>query len=455
MNLVQLLEGIKESFDDHARKQDIRFELTVNGAIPEVWVDAEKVEKIFFNILSNAFKYTDKGGSVKILVKERKADTYTAGGIQNSLVEVIVSDTGIGIAPEELGLIFEKFYQLTRKEGSDRKIDSSGIGLAYSKRLVDLHHGTITAESEPGKGSSFSVGFLVGKDHLSDIEIKEDSNYQLKMDYQGLSGELAENQTIGESVTKMDDAPIMLVVDDNPQICKVISDKFSKAYSVLISSDGTSGLEMARKYLPDIIISDIMMPGMDGIEFCQKIKRDIHTSHIPLILLTAKSGDENQIIGIRTGADAYISKPYNPDLLQVTIENLLHSRRLLRSKFADQPNFIPAEVVSNKLDEQFLIKIIHLIEDDMDSDTLDVTKLSREVAMSRSVLYRKLKALTGNSIQDFVRIVKLRKAARLLLESDKSIADIAFQSGFPNSKHFSTAFKRQFAKTPSEYRLKA
>ena len=174
-----------------------------------------------------------------------------------------------------------------------------------------------------------------------------------------------------------------------------------------------------------------------------------------MILLTAKSGDENQIIGIKTGADAYISKPYNPDLLKVTIENLVNSRRLLRNKFTDQPNFVPAEVVSNKLDEQFLVKIIHLIEDDMDSDTLDVTKLSREVAMSRSVLYRKLKALTGNSIQDFVRIVKLRKAARLLLESDHPITDIAFQSGFSNSKHFSTAFKRQFGKTPSEYRLKA
>jgi YesN/AraC family two-component response regulator len=235
----------------------------------------------------------------------------------------------------------------------------------------------------------------------------------------------------------------------------VIANKFGKAYHVLTASNGKMGLEEAKMHMPDIIISDIMMPEMDGIQFCQKIKSDFSTSHIPVILLTAKSGDENQIQGLKTGADAYISKPYNPELLQVTIDNLTTNRKLLRTKFAEQPNFVPAEVVSNKMDEQFLVKIIQLIENDLDSDTLDVTKLSREVAMSRSVLYRKLKALTGNSIQDFVRVVKLRKAARLLLESDSPISDVAFQSGFSNSKHFSTAFKRQFGKTPSEYRIKA
>jgi YesN/AraC family two-component response regulator len=294
----------------------------------------------------------------------------------------------------------------------------------------------------------------IGKDHLGDEEIKEENNYHLKMDYQGLSGELAETTVLDTNILIPDDKiPILLVVDDNPQVCKIIAEKFRLSYRVLTASSGESGLETARKYLPDVIISDIMMPGMDGIEFCQKLKEDILTSHVPVILLTAKSGDENQIIGIKTGADAYISKPYNPDLLQVTMENLINGRKLLRNKFTAQPNFIPSEVVSNKLDEEFLVNIIKLIENDADSDTLDVTKLSREVAMSRSVLYRKLKALTGNSIQDFVRIVKLRKAARILQESDYPISEIAYQSGFANSKHFSTAFKRQFGKTPSEFRI--
>lgn len=455
-NIVQLLAGIRDSFDNLAKKKNIRLDLVVSGDIPEIWIDAEKVEKIFFNLLSNAFKYTEESGTVEILVKERKIAEVQDVKSPSSYLETIVRDTGVGIAPEELGLVFERFYQLTKKEGADPKIDSSGIGLAYTKRLVDLHHGTISASSEYGKGSSFSVLLPLGKNHLTDSEIKEDINYQLKMDYEGLSGAIFDLQPSSENIAERDDnMPVLLVVDDNPQICKVIADKFSAAFQVLTAANGSIGLESAQKYLPDIIISDIMMPEMDGIQFCQKIKQDIRTSHIPVILLTAKSGDENQIIGMKTGADAYISKPYNPDLLQVTMENLITNRKLLRNKFSDQPNFVPAEVVSNKLDEQFLVKIIHLIEDDLDSDTLDVTKLSREVAMSRSVLYRKLKALTGNSIQDFVRIVKLRKAARLLLESDNAIADIAFQSGFSNSKHFSTAFKRQFGKTPSEYRFRA
>ena len=456
INMVQLLVGIKESFDDLAVKKNIRFGLKVQGIIPEVWIDAEKVEKIFFNLLSNAFKYTEEGGDINIRVSLKKAENGNSTEINPAFVEVVITDTGFGIAPEELGHLFDRFYQLNKKDNADRKIDSSGIGLAYTKRLIDLHHGTITADSEVGKGSSFYVRFPVGKNHLSDSEIKEEVNYQLTMDYQGLSGALAEKRHATDQNPEPEDGmPLMLVVDDNPQICEMIRDSFNSSYKVITSSDGSSGVEKARKYMPDIIISDIMMPGMDGIQFCEKIKKDVLTSHIPIILLTAKSGDENQILGIKTGADAYISKPYNPDLLHVTIENLVNNRRLLRNKFSEHPDFIPAEVVSNKLDEQFLIKIIRLIEDDADSDILDVAKLSREVAMSRSVLYRKLKALTGNSIQDFVRIVKLRKAARILLETDLPITEISFQAGFSNSKHFSTTFKKQFGKTPSEYRLKA
>ena len=375
---------------------------------------------------------------------------------RGNYIEIAIRDSGIGIAPEDIIMIFDRFYHVSKTMGVDRKIDSSGIGLAYCKRLVELHHGEIKAESEIGKGSSFLVSLPIGKDHLGDAEIKEEVNFNLKMDYQGFSGEIVDMPVSDSGALPPDDKmPILLVVDDNPQVCRVIAEKFRPAFRVLTAANGTGGLEIARQYLPDIIISDIMMPGMDGIEFCQNIKEDILTSHIPVLLLTAKSGDENQIIGIKTGADAYISKPYNPDLLQVTIENLITSRKLLRNKFTGQPNFIPSEVVSNKLDEQFLVNIISLIENDSDSDTLDVTKLSREMAMSRSVLYRKLKALTGNSIQDFVRIVKLRKAARMLLESDFPISEIAYLSGFANSKHFSTAFKRQFSKTPSEYRMNA
>jgi len=454
-NIVQLLKGIKENFDDLARKKNISFDISLNGPLPEIWFDAEKMEKIIFNLLSNAFKYTDAGGVISIYVRLKELKGNTAGTGKNERIEIAIQDTGIGINPDDLRLVFDRFYQETRSDNQDRKIDSSGIGLAYCKRLVELHHGEISAESELGKGSTFMVSLPVGKDHLSDSEIKEEAGYDLKLDYGVFSGEIpAEQITDTRELPTNDNSPVLLVVDDNPQVCNVIAEKFRSTFIVYAANSGMAGLETARRIIPDIIISDIMMPEMDGIEFCQKIKGELLTSHIPVILLTAKSGDENQIIGIKTGADAYISKPYNPDLLQATIENLINGRKLLRNKFTGQPDFIPSEVVSNKLDEQFLLNFISIIENDTESDTLDVTKLSREVAMSRSVLYRKLKALTGNSIQDFVRIVKLRKAARILLESDAPISEIAFLSGFSNSKHFSTAFKRQFGKTPTEYRIK-
>jgi AraC-like DNA-binding protein len=195
-----------------------------------------------------------------------------------------------------------------------------------------------------------------------------------------------------------------------------------------------------------------MMPVMDGYEFCNRIKSNLKTSHIPVILLTAKSGEENQISGYKSGADAYISKPYNPELLEVTIENLIQNRLLIRKKFIQQSTFVPSEIIGNKLDEDFLNKLIARIENDRFSENLDVPSLCRELAMSRSVMYRKIKMLTGNSIQEFVRQVKLRNAARMLLKSSTPVSVIAYSSGFTNTKHFSTAFKKLFGKTPSEYR---
>jgi len=456
-NILTFLNGIRDSFIDLAKKKNIVFEIITKGNIPEVWFDAEKMEKVMFNLLSNAFKYTDDGGRIAIEVNVADSFDSKFRKINQRFLEIKVTDSGAGIAPDEIGQIFQRFYQGKKSQGQSAKIDSSGIGLAFTNRLVELHHGSIAATSELGKGSVFLVKIPLGKDHLKDDEIKEDSNFQLKMDYQEIAGTYQKKEVSpDDELTSLDDKfPILLVVDDNPQICKIIEDKFKSSFRVISANNGLQGLKEANDNLPDVIISDIMMPGMDGIEFCRKVKDNLLTCHIPVILLTAKSGDENLIIGMKTGADSYISKPYNPDILRVTVHNLISNRKLLRSKFAGEPQLFPSEVVSNKLDEQFLTKIISLVENDVDSDTIDVTKLSRELAMSRSVLYRKLKAITGNSIQDFVRVVKLRKAARLLIDTDHPIADIAFESGFSNSKHFSTAFRKQFGKTPSEYRMKA
>jgi len=452
-NIVLFISGIKENFDEFARSNNIHFNLMSDENIPDIWFDPEKIEKIVYNLLSNAFKYVNPGGAIVIEIASRNSDNSRGGNGIAGFVEITVRDTGQGISPQEINQVFDRFYQESKARSQNQKLEGSGIGLAYSKKLVEMHHGDIWVKSEEGVGSSFTFKLPVGKDHLRDDEIREDLNLQLKMDYQRLSGISSEETPRREMISELDETiPVLLVVDDNPMICQVIYEKFQGTYQVVTAGDGIEGLEKARKFVPDVIISDILMPGMDGIEFCQRIKEELLTCHIPVILLTAKSGEESQIEGIKTGADAYISKPYNPEILQATVFNLINTRKTLRNKFYGKEQFIPAEVVSNKMDEKFLNKLIQLIEERSEEESVDIAVLCREIAMSRSALYRKLKALTGNSIQDFVRIVKLRKASRMLLESNASIAEIAFQAGFSNTKYFSTAFKKQFGKTPSLFR---
>jgi signal transduction histidine kinase/ligand-binding sensor domain-containing protein/CheY-like chemotaxis protein/AraC-like DNA-binding protein len=452
-NLGQFLRGIGESFEELARSKGISFEFSLNEENIEVWFDAEKMEKILFNLLSNAFKCTPEGGSIRLIYQVSNTKHNADSGDNLPFAEIIVSDNGIGIPEEDRNRIFEGFFQSNHKDIAKAKGESSGIGLAFSKRLVELHHGSINVTSELGRGAEFIVRIPLGKDHLSNEEIKDDASYQFKIDYSTLTEKGSPITQSPEITWSLDDKkPVMLVVDDNLDVSQIIADKFRNKFTVLTGSDGREGLELALRYLPDIIISDIMMPVMDGLEFCTKLKENVITSHIPVILLTAKSGEDSQITGLITGADAYISKPYNPELLQVTVENLLQSRKILRSKFAGKVDFFPAEVTNNKLDEDFLQKVISKIEKESDIESVDVIGLCREVGMSRSALYRKLKALTGNSIQDFVRMVELRKAARMLLETQLSISEVAYQCGFTNAKHFSTSFRKQFGKTPSEFR---
>ncbi|MCX6267334.1 MAG: ATP-binding protein [Bacteroidetes bacterium] len=452
-NIIHFLSGIKDHFAEFARMKEVQFELNITGNIPEIWFDAEKVEKIMYNLLSNAFKFVYPGGKIEINVTFRELEPSREIHSQRGYIEIEVKDTGQGMSQEDLKNIFNRFYHESKDLNKTQNTEGSGIGLAYSKKLVELHHGEITVQSEKGEGSSFIVRLPAGKDHLADDEIKEEVNFQLKLDYPGLAGVIQDAVPETEKAPVVNEnMPILLVVDDNPMICNVIAEKFQQDYQVITARNGIEGLEKARKYVPDVIISDVLMPGMDGIEFCRNIKDDLLTCHIPVIMLTAKSDDDSHLQGITTGADAYISKPYNPDILQATLLNLVNSRKVLRNKFYGKEQFIPSEVVSNKMDEKLLNKLIGMIEESSEEESIDITNLCREIAMSRSALYRKLKALTGNSIQDFIRMVKLRKASRMLLETTFTISEIAYQSGFSNTKHFSTSFKKQFGKTPSEYR---
>ncbi|TFH38621.1 MAG: hybrid sensor histidine kinase/response regulator [Bacteroidia bacterium] len=452
-NIMALINTIKESFSDLALRKRIDLKIVAEEPVPDLWFDSEKMEKIVFNILSNAFKYTNEGGSILVEIgKDNHPDERARRG-ETEYLQIRFMDSGRGIARDEIDYIFDRFNNPVPSTGNSPKPEGSGIGLAFSKRLVELHHGKISVKSEEGKGAEFIISFPLGKDHLADSEIKGDNEYHLKLDYHSIENDSRfDGNDIVNIVPNKRSKPIMLIVDDNPAVCQVITEKFHSGFTVISASDGKAGIQKARLYLPDIVISDIMMPYLDGFEFCNLVKTNMSTSHIPVILLTAKSGEEDQIHGYTTGADAYIAKPYNPELLRATVDNLMNSRKILRKKYIDQANNIPSELFENKLDEEFLRKLVETIESEKFSENLDVATLCNELGMSRSVLYRKIKMLTDNSIQEFVRIVKLRKAARLLLSAGNPISDIAFVSGFSNTKHFSTAFKKLYGKTPSQYR---
>jgi len=332
----------------------------------------------------------------------------------------------------------------------------SGIGLAYSKRLIELHGGIISVSSNKEKGTIFNIGLPIGEKHFnSDQKVQKNHHgYQLKINSSEINNELFISAFAAPEKLR-EGLPLILVVEDNPSIIRMIRDHEEAAYNIVAAPNGQEGLSMADKYMPDLIITDLMMPVMNGIEFTESIKSDLATSHIPIIMLTAKTDDDTHLAGLNLGSDAFLKKPYNPEVLKLTIKNLLESRQLLKKKFSGFNALVSKEVSNNKLDEKFLDKLISIIESRSGEAKLDVVFVAKEMGMSRSVLYRKIKAISGYTIQEFIMVCKLKKAANLLINAPESISEIAYSSGFSNAKHFSTKFRKQFGITPTEFRKKS
>ncbi|MDF1572036.1 MAG: two-component regulator propeller domain-containing protein [Bacteroidales bacterium] len=467
LNIVEFIRNIKDNYTELSEQRGIDFTFHVASPIPDIWFDPAKIEKVMFNLLSNAFKFTDDGGQIRIIldmvqrkmVSEHVAEKKMSGENLLTVEYVVISvfNTGEGIPEEELGLIFDRFYQSGRKdETRSNRQKGSGIGLAYSKRLVELHGGIIGVTSNPETGTIFNVELPTGEQHFTAEEKTQENpqGYQLRIDSSEIKNELF--LSAFDAPDKLREGlPLVLIVEDNPSIIRMIRDQEGDVYNFVAAPNGREGLTMADKYMPDLIITDLMMPVMNGIEFTEKIKSELATSHIPVIMLTAKTDDETQIAGLDHGADAFIKKPYNPEVLKLTIRNLLESRQLLKKKFSGFNTLVPEEVTSNRLDEKFLDKLINVIEARSGETELDVVSVSREMGMSRSVLYRKIKSISGYTIQEFVRVCKLKKAANLLINSQESISEIAYSSGFSNAKHFSTRFRKHFGVTPTEFRKNA
>ena len=442
-NIIHFLKESSLSFQELATHRNIDYQFKNDREYVELFYDRDKMEIIIFNLLSNAFKFTPDGG--KITIKTNLVEDEHGNPVQ---FEFSVEDNGIGIPKEKASLIFNKFYQI-EPDVKQNEIQGSGIGLALVKELVDLHHGTIKISLENEKGAEFIVSIPVGKDYLTEDEIIKDlkkgddiasyiSKENVKLDTKNSLNKSKKNETI-------------LVVEDNFEIRHFIIKCFENDYNILEASDGGEGLEIAMHKTPDLIISDIMMPEIDGITLCSKLKKDFRTSHIPIILLTARTSVIFKDTGFETGADAYITKPFTVSHLKLRVKNLLESRKKQQEYFVRNHKVVPEAISFTSKDDELLSTAIDVVEKNMDNSEFNSVLFGEIMGMSRSVLYKKLKGLTGQSPTEFVRMIRIKKAAQLFLQDKFTISEVIYSVGFNDLKYFRTCFRRQFKMSPSEY----
>lgn len=431
-DIVKFIREVFYSFSDLSEKNNIRFTFHTSVQQLETFFDQDKLEKILFNLLSNAFKFTPENGSVAIALDvSHQGDTR--------FLEIKVRDTGIGIPPDLQERIFERFFQSDLPKTMVNQ--GSGIGLSITREFVKIHGGSISVDSEPGKGSCFTVCLPLA---------------ELKSSVAGETLEIARTGviTVDETEHLSHDKrkkPVVLIVEDNEDFRFYLKDNLRSKYSILEAKNGKEGLEKAVSLMPDLIVSDIMMPEMNGIELCKCIKNDARTSHIPLVMLTARTAEEQKIEGFGCGANDYVTKPFNFEILQSRIKNLIAQRALLQKSFQKHVDIKTADVQITSLDEKLISKAIRIVEENMGEPDFSVEKFSRELGMSRVHLYKKLLALTGKSPIEFIRTIRLQRAAQLLEKSQLSVSEIAYQVGFNNPKYFSKYFKDYFNMLPSAY----
>lgn len=458
-DIVGFINDLMQTFNYQAQKKNITFtfEKELEGADSlKVWIDLNNFDKVLMNVLSNAFKYTHEGGNIEVLLKTGHNDAYR--GALKDYFEIDITDNGIGIDKNKIEQIFERFYQIDNDMTQSNF--GTGIGLHLSRSLVELHHGIIKAENrEDGQGTRFIIRLPLGSNHLKAEELEnpeetgsEPTISQLPKD--SIYETEEENKTNEYRKPKAKTRYRVLIVEDDEEIRRYIRSELDSDFRIYECTNGREGLETILKEKPDLVISDVMMPEMDGITLCRKIKQNININHIPIILLTAKSKAEDQIEGLEIGADAYIIKPFNTELLRTTISNLIANRERLRGKLVGEQQveekITKIEMKSN--DEILMSKVMKTINDHLADPTLNVEMLAANVGMSRVHMHRKLKELTNQSARDFIRSIRLKQAANLLREKNLSVSEVAYATGFSNLSHFSNTFRDFYGISPSEYK---
>jgi signal transduction histidine kinase/ligand-binding sensor domain-containing protein/DNA-binding response OmpR family regulator len=447
-NIAAFVKGIAMEFESMAERKDITLSFLNDKKEIQAYFDKDKMEKIITNVIANALKFTPENGRVTIEVKTKSSVLQNEN--KEEFVEIIVRDTGIGIPSNELTKIFDRFYQVN--DSHTREHEGTGIGLALTKEFVELHHGQILIESEEGKGTTVKIILPLGSRHFSKDEIIEASGYEF------YNSEISKYYSKKSSVKnepdyeQFDNKTVVLVVEDNTDLREYIRDALKLNYQIEEAANGEQGLRKAEKIIPDLIISDIMMPKMDGCEMTKSLKVNEKTSHIPVILLTAKSEKESRLDGFRIGADAYLTKPFDTKELLVRIDNLISTRKKLQEIYG-RGEIAEVKNESKRLsiyDENFLKKVNDAINKNITDENFSIEDFSSEIGMSRTQLHRKLKALTGKSASRYLRSVRLSKAAKLLAEQKQNISEVAYSVGFASPQYFTRCFRDEFGHPPSE-----
>lgn len=451
VEINSFISSVATYFSEVSHRRNIDFTIDAQGESCSGWIDRDKVETILFNLLTNAFKFVNDNGQVKIITRVTNSSPYGTNGIEaaenNRLLHITVVDNGIGISTEELPFIFERFYQA--KSADIKKSSGTGIGLALAKGLAEAHHGTISAESIPKHQTRFTVTLPIDQRAYRAEELSKTFTDPADME-----------QTVHEPVTETaeevnghhaTEKPKVLLVEDNDELREYLVNELSRIAIIQQARDGQEGVDIALSEMPDLIVSDIVMPRKSGIELCSRLKSDVRTSHIPVILLTARSTIEEQVEGITTGADIYLAKPFSIRILKAHIIQLTDLRRKLYAMFSQDVYMMPARISQNKIDQDFLQKAIDHIVQNITDPQLNVEAVADIFNISRSQAYRKIKALTGKSTVELIRTVRLKEALKLMETKRYTLAEVAYQTGFTSPSYFTRTFKEQYGKAPSEF----
>ena len=449
--LISFINRIVQSFESRAKLKNIQ--LTFSGEAETIpgYIDPEKLENILYNLLSNAFNFTPRSG--KITVQASSEPLANISAHNGMFILISVSDSGIGIPADKIPYIFDRFYQID--DSYPREQPGSGIGLALTKELVDFHRGQISVSSQTGKGTTFTIRLPIYKSAYRDNEIVSISGDSAEAGRNHIEQEdIFETESLIPPTLKRStkkSLPIILVVEDNPDMRTYIRHNLENEYRIIDSEDGVDGFQRCIKVIADLVISDVMMPKMDGFALCAKLKKDERTSHIPVILLTARAAAEDKIGGLESGADDYLIKPFNARELQVRVKNLIEQRRTLRERFRNEAILHPRQIGITSTDQRFFQKASEIIENHLSDPAFDTRTFSREIGMSRMQLHRKLTALTNMAPKEFIRALRLQRAAQLLRQKFGNITEVAYEVGFSNPSYFTECFRKNFGMTPIKY----